>query len=331
MSSILYPKRPSRKKKVEPPPLAESVAESVVPPVEPTLKKSRKPPAEVKRNVVSVVPRGGNLILHLKCKMSQLYEYQKMIKKFETNSIFYEPTLPTNEIVSYEETVSHQYAPFEPTTDFVSIPTQEQTQTHSQTLAPTESVGDIYEICAKLKTLKLQLHKNVPVEKPCACFWCSYDYTTPLCYIPKHIINDTVYGYGSFCSPQCATAYLMKESVDDTTRYERYYLLNTLYGNGSQIKPSPCPYYTLNKYYGNLSIEEYRKLIKTDHFYVIVEKPMTRIYPEIHEETEEILMGGSNKIMVASANTSRIYKVKMQNEGEVKKPAKIDPFQFLMK
>jgi hypothetical protein len=63
-----------------------------------------------------------------------------------------------------------------------------------------------------------------------------------------------------------------------------------------------------------------------------VEKPMTRIFPEIHEESEELLMGGNETKQVKNAN--RIYKVKMQNDPAnvvVAQKGKVNPFPFLDK
>ena len=37
------------------------------------------------------------------------------------------------------------------------------------------------------------------------------------------------------------------------------------------IKPAPSPYYILDKYYGNLSIQEYRKLLKSERLLLIVD------------------------------------------------------------
>jgi len=315
------------------------------------VKKRPKRGKDIK-DIVSV-HKGPNVILHLKCKMTELYEYQKMIKRFENNSLVYEPMVPTDNFIPYEEVIDHSYSSYIDESNLATTSTSTSTSTatinnNNNTITPGQSmqeipeinetdnkleVGGINNICLKLKDLKLQLYKNMPSNKCSACFWCSYDYMGTLCYIPKHIINDVIYGYGSFCTPECAVAYLIKENMDDTTRYERYYLLNYLYGNGKRIKPSPNPYYTLDKYYGNLSIEEYRKLIKTDHLFVTIDKPMTRIFPEIHEENEESLMGGKESKTIK--NNNRIYKVKMQNDPPtnevVLQKGKVNPFPFLDK
>ena len=121
------------------------------------------------------------------------------------------------------------------------------------------------EIWKKLKELQNELHNNNISDKKSSCFWCTYDFDNPAIYIPKFKINKNYSVYGCFCSPQCATAYLMNENVDTSVKFERYQLLNYLYGKiynyDKNIKPAPNPHYLLDKYYGNLSIEEYRNYL----------------------------------------------------------------------
>jgi hypothetical protein len=166
-------------------------------------------------------------------------------------------------------------------------------------------------------------------DKKSACFWCTYEYDNPACYIPKHEIDGELYGYGSFCRPECAVAYLMKENIDDSMKFERYHLLNQMYskvyGFKKNIKPAPNPYFLLDKYYGNLTIQEYRKLLKTEHMLLVIDKPMTRILPELHEDNDEFIinvygMKSSNIVQTNNANTG-IYKVKRQSESQ-KGPSK---------
>jgi hypothetical protein len=137
-------------------------------------------------------------------------------------------------------------------------------------------------------------------DKKSACFWCTYEFDNPTCYIPKYESDSGIFAYGSFCRPECAVAFLLKEGLDDSTKFERYHLLNQIYGKiydyKKNIKPAPNPYYTLEKFYGNLSIQEYRKLLKTEHMLLTIEKPLTRTLPELHEETDEMILNvGSSK------------------------------------
>jgi ABC-type uncharacterized transport system ATPase subunit len=82
----------------------------------------------------------------------------------------------------------------------------------------------------------------------------------------------------------------MNENLDSSTRFERYHLLNHIYTKiydyKKNIKPSPNPYYMLEKYYGKrpvvkkVSIEVNRGEIvgllgpngagKTTTFYMLV-------------------------------------------------------------
>jgi hypothetical protein len=183
------------------------------------------------------------------------------------------------------------------------------------------------EINTKLKHLKVQLYKNrLAQDKTSCCFWDTCEYDTTPCYIPKSISDSEIQGYGSFCRPECAVAFLMKENIDDSTKFERYHLLNQVYGKvygyKKNIKPAPNPYYLLDKYYGNLSIQEYRKLLKTEHLLSVVDKPITRILPELHEDNDELIMSiyGIEKTLEPQVSNSAIstsgYKVKRQSERQ---------------
>ena len=144
----------------------------------------------------------------------------------------------------------------------------------------------------KLELLKNKLRHNNVSDKKSSCFWCTYPFDNPAVYIPMSYTDHCYNVYGCFCSPECAVAYLKKENIDNSTLWERYSLLNNVYSKifdyNKNIKPAPNPYYTLDKFYGNLSIQEYRKLLKNDRLLMIVDKPMTKILPELYEENNEI-------------------------------------------
>jgi hypothetical protein len=91
----------------------------------------------------------------------------------------------------------------------------------------------------------------------------------------------------------------MEENIDSSSKFERYYLINHIYSKiydyKQNIKPSPNPYYMLDKYYGNLSIQEYRSLLRNERLFLIIEKPLTRIMPELHEDNDDFIL--NNKII----------------------------------
>jgi len=159
--------------------------------------------------------------------------------------------------------------------------------------------SNMKEVWKKLKQLEQNLHFNSISDKKSACFWCTHDFDNPPVYIPKHYIKNSYHVYGCFCSPECATAFLMEENIDSSTKFERYHLLNHIYSKiynyNKNIKPSPSPYYMLSKFYGNLSIQEYRSLMKNERLFLIVDKPLTRILPELHEDNDNFII--NNKII----------------------------------
>jgi hypothetical protein len=181
---------------------------------------------------------------------------------------------------------------------------------------------DIKDVNAKLKQLRIQLYKNEMHEKKSACFWCTYEFDNPPCYILKYEMDGTICGYGSFCRPECGVGFLMKENIDDSTKFERYQLMNQIYGKvygyKKNIKPAPNPYYLLDKYYGNLSIQQYRKLLKTEHMLLVIDKPLTRILPELHDDNDEFILniygGGDAKLSQGGQTGGGVYKVKRQSE-----------------
>ena len=166
----------------------------------------------------------------------------------------------------------------------------------------------IREIWKKLKVLEQDLHLNNVSNKKCACFHDTCDFDNPPIYIPKYFMNETYHVYGCFCSPECAVAYLMKEPIDTSTKFERYYLLNHIYCKifeyKKNIKPAADPFYMLEKFYGNLTIQEYRALLRNERLFLVVDKPLTRIMPELHEDNDDFII--NNKII--PSNTYQIKK-----------------------
>ena len=110
----------------------------------------------------------------------------------------------------------------------------------------------------------------------------------------------------------------MKENIDDSTKFERYHLLNRVYSKiyefKNSIKPAPDPHYLLDKFYGNLNIQEYRKLLNSERMLMVIDSPLTRILPELHEDTDDFTAGvyGGNKGTTSQAGG--VYKVKRQSE-----------------
>ncbi len=246
-------------------------------------KRGRKPKGGkiVEKNIIltTTVEPPENIILHLKCSKSDLNKENK--NKLITNT-------EQGEIKSYvinknKNTNNINFENYKKPNKF------ENKQTSLQENKTNVDRNIIWE---KIKMLRLQLHNNDIADKRSNCFWCTHCFDNPPIYIPKRIINNEVEVYGCFCSPECAVAYLKNENINTSTLWERYSLLNNIYGKiynyEKNIKPAPDPFYTLDRFYGNLTIEEYRNQLKNDSLLMVVEKPLTKVMPDMYEENNEL-------------------------------------------
>ena len=262
-----------------------------------------------------------NVILHLKCSLKDIENDNSNIIGDPMN---YNASVPPV-IKAYDHTADNQFFELNNNTEIIesnaykneTVNKLENNITEIKEVLNQDDVN-MKDINSKLKQLKVNLYKNQMDEKKSACFWCTYEFDNQTCYIPRYENNGDICGYGSFCRPECAVAYLMKENVDDSTKFERYHLLNSVYSKiyeyKNNIKPSPNPHYLLDKFYGNLNIQEYRKLLNSERMLMIIDSPLTRILPELHEDTDDFTAGiyGGNKGSATQAGG--VYKVKRQSE-----------------
>ena len=71
----------------------------------------------------------------------------------------------------------------------------------------------------------------------------------------------------------------------------------------------------LEKYYGNLTIQEYRALLRNERLFLIVDKPLTRILPELHEDNDDFII--NNKIIPSNAYQFKKKLQKKQNKNNI--------------
>jgi hypothetical protein len=152
-----------------------------------------------------------NIIMHLKCSLKDVHTEKKdfVVK----DPLSYDPSVPP-EIKTYNEilpTTTNQFAVYnekEETNIAYREPICKKCNTAialtENAVAVTEEVDTEYadihmkDIHHKLKQLRAQYCKHYPVDKKSACFWCTYDFDNPACFIPKYDMNNTIFGYGSF-------------------------------------------------------------------------------------------------------------------------------------
>ena len=252
----------------------------------------------------TVIESKINIILHLKCKVNDLKNYSKKQNE-EINTFSFSESSKSNDL------------------NYMLINNINKEDANFKILNSNEDYDNdsIKNIWSKLEKLSNFLRFDNSYNKKCACFHCTYNFDNHPIYIPKYSLNGMYFVYGCFCSPECATSYLMNDkSIDNCTRFERYHLLNYLYckiyNYNRNIKPAPDPYYTLEKFMGNLSIQEYRKLLTCERLLLVVDKPLIKSYPEIFDESDDYLINCQG---IQSESKINIIKNKpsYQNKNEI--------------
>lgn len=253
-----------------------------------------------------------NIILHLKCNKSDIQSNINSSKPFQ-----YNPDInivqPFNDYDNYcnindNDSQKEYNLPYAANDSTYNNSVQENKNNTNECIDNEieQKLNENKVIHQKLCELEHNLHFN-NITKKSNCFWCTYDFDNPVIYIPKCIKNDSYEVYGNFCSPECACSFLFNQHIDDATKFERYQLLNfmycSIYDYNKNIKLAPNPYYTLEKYMGNLTIQEYRKLLKNERLLILIDKPLTKIFPELHEDNNEFDVGVNNKYSLKKTST----------------------------
>lgn len=271
--------------------------------VKPSIKKrGRKPKGgKIIQQVITLNSKMNdrpNIILHLKCSMKDLNPNNILNSDIVSYNFEDKSELSYDIVHSANENTADKLQ----NNEFVNDFEPEETEV-------TAHINNTKNISKKLKQLEHNLHLNNMSDKKSACFWCTYEFDNPPVYIPKYYIKDSYQVYGCFCSPECSVAYLMEENIDSSSKFERYHFINHIYGKifnyTKNIKPAPNPYYMLNKFYGNLSIQEYRSLLRNERLFLIVDKPLTRVMPELHEDNDEFIL---NHKLIPSNNNYQVKK-----------------------
>ncbi len=295
-----------------------SVVEPAVNP--PPKKRGRKPKGgkivENEPSTVGAPEAVMNVILHLKCSLKDLNANQNSyMEPYNQNmNTSFEPLVPdikpgadfgSNYTVSTNQQPGDRHV-----SDNVCVEIKSEYDDNETKL-----------IWKKLKQLEQNLNHNHTDNFKSDCFWCTCPFDNPPCFVPKCYIKDTYDVYGCFCTPECASAFLMNENIDSSAKFERYYLLNHIYGEiysyAKNIKPAPSPFYMLNKYYGNMTIQEYRTLLSDERLFLIVDKPMTRIMPELHQSNDDHIL--SHKLIPSNQSTKQVKKSMTKNDALVEK------------
>jgi hypothetical protein len=274
----------------------------------PLKKRGRKPKGgKIVQNIqpITTKDKKPNIILHLKCFIKDLEDSFKSAVfgySFSTHVSKSSVMIPDNTINSQSQPTDSGYL------NVTEYKEQGEDRMELERTQP-DHIKDLWK---KIKVLGNQLHNN-KIDKKCACFWDSCEFDNHPIFIPKNNANDVYQVYGCFCSPECAVAYLMAENIDSSVKFERYQMLNHVYSKiynyKKNIKPAPNPHYMLEKYYGNLTIQEYRSLLCNDRLFLVIDKPLTRVMPELHEDNDDFIINNKlipiNNAVTNKLNTSK--------------------------
>ena len=278
--------RKSKKTAVEevPVPIPEPepvpVAPEATPAVEPK-KRGKKQP----KIVAVVTPEGiqGSfqseprrpLIAHLQVNPSMV--------NFFNGSLQYDPNLP-NQPLPYEPGFDNYFSNQQEILDAKDEKKEEiqESSTETEDAAPPQATTSNESALPVYANHDLMLqfrdtitNKKLPASSDVACFWCSHNFQGTPCIIPEREELGIYRVYGNFCCPECAVAYLLEESLDSTTRWERMALLHRIYGpfyNHKRIFPAPARV-SLKIFGGPMTIGMFRATMRERKVRVDIQTP----------------------------------------------------------
>jgi hypothetical protein len=260
---------PRKKNSVEP-----AVDAATTPQPQPKAKREKK---SSKHKVVAIITPNGiqgsfqpekqrPLIAHLPIKTADI--------QFHDQPIAYDPKPPGNpeaydsaEIDPFSTEATYQFVPTlnEPSPELITENELVETPAPpTQTSIPVSTAQQKREYGPT--TLLVQFKssnstRELPASSSAACFWCCETFEGRPCVIPSFISDNTWHVYGNYCTPQCALAYLLSESIDTHTRWERIALLNRLYADSFEGRIYPAPSReSLQRFGGPVSAEDYRAM-----------------------------------------------------------------------
>ncbi len=255
--------------------------------------KEEKPKKTTKKKqfpVVAVVgPDGieGNLLPEVKRPLIVHLPIQSKDVPMNDMPIMYDPHPPT-EAQPYDINADNPF--YEGVEQFEiqgetnmivtpSVPEPVSTKTENKPVEQQSVVEQEVDYYNLKSTLLVQYKdsaevKTVPQTSDVACFWCCHTFTNRPVVLPIRDTGEYLQVMGNFCSPECACAYLFDMRQDSHTRWEQLALLYRVYGEACNGKIHPAPARNVLKHFGgNLSITEYRNLIRSHKVRIDVHLP----------------------------------------------------------
>ena len=162
-----------------------------------------------------------------------------------------------------------------------------------------------------------------PETTSIACWWCSYNFDNTPATLPIKYDEGIYFVTGIFCSPECGASWNFNQNVSDSLIWKRYSLLNMLYINmyknvNLNIKLAPSKE-LLEKFGGNLSIEEFRKSCNNyGRDFKLIMPPVKSIVHSVNEESNIMVKNKIKKFI--PIDKERIKKANEQLKLKRNKP-----------
>ena len=102
-------------------------------------------------------------------------------------------------------------------------------------------------------------------------------------------------------------------------------LYKSIFNYKDNIKPASDPRFVLEKFFGNLTIEEYRALNRSNQTFMVIDKPITRSLPELYDTIDNTHVKNRFNINIDKNTTcSQEYRLS-RNQCEIS-ATKAKPF-----
>ena len=145
------------------------------------------------------------------------------------------------------------------------------------------------------------------------CWWCCHKFDQNPIFLPNHMINNTFFVFGIFCSLNCACSYNYERK--DNNMLRRHSLLYLMYKNiikENNIIRSP-PRELLLVFGGNLSIEDFRKnsIIFKKEFKLLL-PPFKSIFFIVEEDQRSFIKNETKNNIYVPLNKKDVSKAKLK-------------------
>jgi len=251
---------------------APAVVEAPAPTVAPAAKKQKKLP-----KIVAVVTPDGiegsflpeprrPLIAHLQVNSTEV--------KFHDIPIPYDPN-PPSQPEPYDAMADNF---FTGQNENILIDVKEEVSDTKEVVEEVKvqpSMQAFMKVDLMVEYSQTKISKKLPDTTDIACFWCAHGFKGQPCVIPEREEKGVYRVYGNFCSPSCAMAYILQESLDSHVRWERVSLLHRIYSRAYETgRIFPAPLRDCLKLFGGpMTIEQFRDVISQGKIRIDIQIP----------------------------------------------------------